>query len=1529
MKHSMKKVLSLLLVLTMVCGLLPFHVFAVSGGKKVSFEQTDNSSVSAQLPLQAVENGSALPDYKDSDTVRVSIVLEDESTIAAYATSGISENRQALKYRAKLRNKQSTVEAKISEQVLAGKKLDAVWNLTLVANMISANVQYGQISQIKEISGVADVVIETCYEPMVVDKEEAADPSMATSSVMTGSSAAYMAGYTGAGTRIAIIDTGIDTDHQSFDADAFLYSLEQLGGTYDLLDAEEIAAHLDQLHISSKYSAEDLYVSAKVPFGYNYVDQSLTIDHDHDSQGEHGSHVTGIAAANAYIPNGDGTYASALDSVQVQGVAPDAQILTMKVFGQSGGAYDSDYMAAIEDAVILGADVINLSLGAGNPGYTAITTGAYQEIFENLEQSDTVVTISTGNSGSWVENSYNMTGYLYSDDVSMQTGGAPGTYTNSLSVGSVENDGAAGEYFTVAGQNIVYAQTTGYTNEPLTSLAGTQEYVYIDGYGTYDDLDPLWDVIEGRILVCSRGSISFFEKATNAVDYGAIGTIIYNNTDGMIYMDLSSYEYDAPCVSICQADGAFLKENAEECVSDDGGVYYLGTMEIAEGYGVQSYYSDYYTMSDFSSWGVPGSLEMKPEITAPGGSIYSVDGSVAGGQAYEVMSGTSMAAPQVAGMAALVAQYIKEKGLDDLPGLTVRTLSQSLLMSTAQPLVDGSTGSYWSVLQQGAGLANVGSAIAAQSYILMGADATASWADGKVNAELGDDPDRDGVYSFSFSINNLTDETQKYALSADLFTQGLFRYYVNETGDIGYYMDTATAALDASAVWTVDGKVVQPGSAADFDGDGDSDGDDCDALLAYIAGELESIHDLDKADYDGDGSVTSYDAYLFLLDTGITAEVPANGSVTVSVKLTLSKAQKAFLDDYYTAGAYIEGYIYAEAANTAEGVEGTSHSIPVLGFYGDWSEPSMYEVGSQVAYSTGSETRLPYAGDENANYVSVKYADLGGKSYYFGGNPIFSDSEYDSDRNAINSLRDSFDELGFMLIRNAAAGRVAVCKDGQIVYEEDLGAVSSAFYYVNGGYWAQTSNSLDLQWSLKNAQENESYTLLLQMATEYSVNADGSVDWDSLGAGATLEMPFTIDNTAPVLESVEISGDEIVITVKDNQYLAALGLADAEGTEYAYLVEPEQDEAGQTVTITLDGSVLDDAVYLLQVYDYAMNCTTYRVFFNVDMTNEAESVVVAPETVKLLPGGTAQLSATVMPLNVSDASVTWTSTDETVATVDEKGVVTAVGVGQCQIIASSVLDSTVSGLCQVEVFTIEKELNGIVWDEDETVYWASFNTGSLPSYTPLTGELTDVKPISATYDEDGVLYGATMSSDGVSTLYTIDPETFETTEIGSAGDVFYADMAQSPTYDMLLALYGPYILIVDRTTGEYVGYLSLYDTSLVGIAYCGSFYYPTYRRIMDSYLLIDAAGNVYRQCLSLSDGYATYSHSQESGFLFNCDADVTAADYFSSAYYDGSYLYWSVYDTDSNRSKLYAVDIFEETAYEVGAFNKMSGPWAA
>lgn len=217
-----------------------------------------------------------------------------------------------------------------------------VWNLTLAANLISANVNYGQIDEIEALPGVEKVLIEPVYSPAVVETNTA-EPNMATSPEMIGTSNAYASGYTGAGRRIAIIDTGTDTDHQSFSGVGLDFSLAIQAAKNDMT------------------TAEDLYLSTKLPFAFNYVDADLDVTHDNDGTSEHGSHVAGIATANTYIPNGDGTYSNALELTQVQGVAPDAQMITMKVFGKTGGAYSSDYIAAAEDAVLLGADVINLS----------------------------------------------------------------------------------------------------------------------------------------------------------------------------------------------------------------------------------------------------------------------------------------------------------------------------------------------------------------------------------------------------------------------------------------------------------------------------------------------------------------------------------------------------------------------------------------------------------------------------------------------------------------------------------------------------------------------------------------------------------------------------------------------------------------------------------------------------------------------------------------------------------------------------------------------------------------------------------------------------------------------------------------------------------------------------------------------------------------------------------------------------------------------------------------------------------------
>ena len=125
----------------------------------------------------------------------------------------------------------------------------------------------------------------------------------------------------------------------------------------DVMDEAEVAEKLSQLHVaerSPEVTAADLYLNLKTPFAYNYIDEDLDVTHDNDSASEHGSHVAGISVANRLVKSGD-DYVSAVDTVGVVGNAPDAQVIVMKVFGKAGGAYDSDYMAAIEDAIILAA----------------------------------------------------------------------------------------------------------------------------------------------------------------------------------------------------------------------------------------------------------------------------------------------------------------------------------------------------------------------------------------------------------------------------------------------------------------------------------------------------------------------------------------------------------------------------------------------------------------------------------------------------------------------------------------------------------------------------------------------------------------------------------------------------------------------------------------------------------------------------------------------------------------------------------------------------------------------------------------------------------------------------------------------------------------------------------------------------------------------------------------------------------------------------------------------------------------------
>lgn len=139
----------------------------------------------------------------------------------------------------------------------------------------------------------------------------------------------------------------------------------------------------------------------------------------------------------------------------VVGIAPTPSA-PMKVFGRGGGAYDSDYMAAIEDAILLDCDTVNLSLGSSSAGHTYSN---YDALFDSLVNSDTVVTISAGNKYSFAE--YNATGLKMqlTGDTVIDTVGSPGAFGNAFTVASVDNAGLTGVMPVFNGMAAAYSDT--------------------------------------------------------------------------------------------------------------------------------------------------------------------------------------------------------------------------------------------------------------------------------------------------------------------------------------------------------------------------------------------------------------------------------------------------------------------------------------------------------------------------------------------------------------------------------------------------------------------------------------------------------------------------------------------------------------------------------------------------------------------------------------------------------------------------------------------------------------------------------------------------------------------------------------------------------------------------------------------------------------------------------------------------------------------------------------------------------------
>ncbi|MBI3156767.1 MAG: S8 family serine peptidase [Burkholderiales bacterium] len=463
---------------------------------------------------------------------------------------------------------------------------------------------------------------------------------------MTGADIAQNSlGLTGAGVKVAVMDTGIDIDHPDF------------GG--------------------SGTNGTTPFPSARVAYGWDFVGDAFNADPaspaynpvavpdpNPDDCGGHGSHVAGIVGAN-------GT---------VKGVAPGVTFGAYRVFGCAGSTTADIMIAAMERALADGMQVLNMSIGSSFqwPQYPTAQAAT------RLVNKGMVVVASIGNSGA---------NGLYS-------AGAPGLGDKVIGVASYDNISVTLNTFTVSPDNtaIGYSAMTGSVAVPTSgSLPMSRTGTTSSASDACSPLAP--GSLAGTAALIRRGSCSFAIKAQNAQAAGAAAVVIYNNSAGRFAGTIAGSGVTVPTVQISDTEGALI----------DGRIA-AGPVTMSWQSGVGSFANATGNLiSSFSSYGLSPDLQLKPDIGAPGGLIYSTYPLEAGG--YATLSGTSMASPHVAGATALLLQATPKT-----PAQAVRTI----LQNSADPAVWGanpSLGYLDNVHRQGAGMLDIDDAILATTRI--------------------------------------------------------------------------------------------------------------------------------------------------------------------------------------------------------------------------------------------------------------------------------------------------------------------------------------------------------------------------------------------------------------------------------------------------------------------------------------------------------------------------------------------------------------------------------------------------------------------------------------------------------------------------------------------------------------------------------------------------------------------------------------------------------------------------------------------
>ena len=389
----------------------------------------------------------------------------------------------------------------------------------------------------------------------------------------------------------------------------------------------------------------------------------------------HGTHTASTAGGN----NGVQATGPAAPFGKVSGMAPRARIAAYKVCWETlnplvGGCFTSDSVAAIDQAVADGVDVINFSIS----GTTNNFLSAVEVAFLNAADAGVFVATSAGNSGP-------TTG----------TVAHPSVWATTVAAGTHNRNG---EGSVTTGDNVTYtgaSYSSALASSPIidsvnAGLPGADPVKVELCYGAGDNagvavLDPA--KVAGKIVLCKRGVTALVNKSGAVKTAGGVGSVIYNDPVGAT--NILAIVHSVPTVHVITASGLAIKNY----IASAGAA---ATASIAQATVV--FNTPAPLTASFSSRGPSAAAAgdiLKPDVIAPGQDILAaVAPPNNGGQDFAFYQGTSMSSPHVAGLGALLKQL--------RPSWSPMAI-KSALMTTGYNVLDGPDTNPLVIFRQGAG----------------------------------------------------------------------------------------------------------------------------------------------------------------------------------------------------------------------------------------------------------------------------------------------------------------------------------------------------------------------------------------------------------------------------------------------------------------------------------------------------------------------------------------------------------------------------------------------------------------------------------------------------------------------------------------------------------------------------------------------------------------------------------------------------------------------------------------------------------